>query len=215
MALNIKHPAWLTGSACLFLTVASGAQAAPPVTVNVPVDSAYYSYIDKLSAMGYLKSMPNGARPYSRLQLARWVREARPRAVPCRPIWLMKQRLWPNTLHQNWRYSMDRNWRIRYGFVTYRSKRAFCTATNKHTAMDRESTQAGSPFPTSRMVIPMAAMAMASFLQTFPGISIRTLLCPSVPVSAMTGTTRAVSPWKKDISSRRWASGIWKSAGKP
>lgn len=76
MALNIKHPAWLMGTVCLLLTVASGAQAAPPVTVNVPVDSAYYSYIDKLSAMGYLKTMPNGARPYSRLQLARWVREA-------------------------------------------------------------------------------------------------------------------------------------------
>ena len=76
MALKLKHPAWLMGTACLLMTVASGAQAAPPVTVNVPVDSAYYSYIDKLGAMGYLKTMPNGARPYSRLQLARWVKEA-------------------------------------------------------------------------------------------------------------------------------------------
>lgn len=76
MAVKIKNSAWLMGTACLFLTVTSGVQAAPPVTVNVPVDSAYYSYIDKLSAMGYLKTMPNGARPYSRLQLARWVKEA-------------------------------------------------------------------------------------------------------------------------------------------
>lgn len=63
MALKLKHPAWLMGKVCLLMTVASGAQAAPPVTVNVPVDSAYYSYIDKLSAMGYLKTMPNGAAP--------------------------------------------------------------------------------------------------------------------------------------------------------
>ena len=42
----------LMGTACLLMIVASGAQAAPPVTVNVPVDSAYYSYIEKLSAIG-------------------------------------------------------------------------------------------------------------------------------------------------------------------
>ena len=29
MELNIKHPAWLMGTACLLMIVASGAQVAP------------------------------------------------------------------------------------------------------------------------------------------------------------------------------------------
>jgi hypothetical protein len=50
------------------------------VTANVPVDSPYYDTVDKLSAMGYLQSLPNGARPYSRQQLAGWAMEAEQRA---------------------------------------------------------------------------------------------------------------------------------------
>ena len=51
--------------------------AADQTTANVPVDSVYYQYLDKLSVMGYVKSLPNGAKPYSRMQLARWVLEAK------------------------------------------------------------------------------------------------------------------------------------------
>lgn len=50
--------------------------AADTTTANVAVDSVYYQYLDKLSGMGYVKSLPNGAKPYSRMQMARWVLEA-------------------------------------------------------------------------------------------------------------------------------------------
>ena len=50
------------------------------VTANVPVDSPYYDTVDKLSAMGYLESLPKGARPYSRQQLAGWALEAEKKA---------------------------------------------------------------------------------------------------------------------------------------
>lgn len=51
------------------------------VAANVPVDSRYYETIDKLSGMGYLSSLPNGARPYSRLQMAQWALEAKEKAA--------------------------------------------------------------------------------------------------------------------------------------
>lgn len=59
--------------------------AADQTTVNVPVDSVYYQYLDKLSGMGYVKSLPNGAKPYSRMQMARWVLEAK-EMVKVRPM---------------------------------------------------------------------------------------------------------------------------------
>lgn len=46
------------------------------VTANVPVNSMYYTYVEKLSGMGYIKSLPNGAKPYSRMLMAKWVKEA-------------------------------------------------------------------------------------------------------------------------------------------
>lgn len=57
------------------------AGATDQTTANVSVDSEYYSYIDKLSGMGYIESLPNGAKPYSRMQMARWVVEAEDKAV--------------------------------------------------------------------------------------------------------------------------------------
>ena len=51
--------------------------AAPQVTGNVSLDSSYYGYIDKLEGMGYISSMPMGAKPYSRLSMAKWTIEAR------------------------------------------------------------------------------------------------------------------------------------------
>ena len=48
-----------------------------PMSTNMPVGSVYYDYIEKLDGMGYLKSMLYGARPYSRMDMARWTLEAR------------------------------------------------------------------------------------------------------------------------------------------
>ena len=48
-----------------------------PVSTNMPVGSIYYDYLDKLDGMGYVKSMLYGARPYSRVDMARWTQEAR------------------------------------------------------------------------------------------------------------------------------------------
>ena len=75
------------------------------VTANVPVDSPYYDTVDKLSAMGYLQSLPNGARPYSWQQLAGWAIEAGNsgrRRNPCPAIWLMNSGLWKRMWHRKW-----------------------------------------------------------------------------------------------------------------
>ena len=64
----------------LTLGMTTGAWAAPATTANVSVDSPYYGYIEKLSAMGYLDTMPNGAKPYSRMQMAQWVVQAQDKA---------------------------------------------------------------------------------------------------------------------------------------
>ena len=63
-----------------FLLLPALAGASSPVTVNVPLGSVYYDYIEKLDGMGYLKSMPSGAKPYSRLNMARWTKEAAEKA---------------------------------------------------------------------------------------------------------------------------------------
>lgn len=73
-------------SCLLLLSLFAGAfsfsaPARAQVSANVPVDSHYYDSIDKLSGMGYLDSLPNGARPYSRQQMARWVLEAERKAA--------------------------------------------------------------------------------------------------------------------------------------
>lgn len=60
-----KMNAALMAAFVLTLGMTTGAWAAPATTANVSVDSPYYGYIEKLSAMGYLDTMPNGAKPYS------------------------------------------------------------------------------------------------------------------------------------------------------
>lgn len=54
--------------------------AKPPITTDVPLDSPYYEYIDKLEAMGYLESIPAGAKPYSRAKMAQMTVEVRDKA---------------------------------------------------------------------------------------------------------------------------------------
>ena len=53
-----------------------GMAGAETVTADVPTGSVYYDYVDKLSGMGYIDALPDGARPYSRMQMAKWVLQA-------------------------------------------------------------------------------------------------------------------------------------------
>ena len=70
----------MAGIAASVIAVSGVATASPLVTANVPLDSRYYSYIDKLEGMGYIKDMPTGTRPYSRLDMAKWIIEAQQKA---------------------------------------------------------------------------------------------------------------------------------------
>jgi len=45
------------------------------LAADVPLGSYVYDYLEKLDGLGYLKDMRTGAKPYSRLQAARWTRE--------------------------------------------------------------------------------------------------------------------------------------------
>lgn len=58
-------------------TLSSGVQAAPSdfVSPNVPLSSPLYDYIEKFDGLGYLKSIPDGTKPYSRMQMAQWLTE--------------------------------------------------------------------------------------------------------------------------------------------
>ena len=70
----------LMSAILMSLGMTASVLAAPATTANVSVDSPYYGYIEKLSAMGYLDTMPNGAKPYSRMQMAQWVVQAQDKA---------------------------------------------------------------------------------------------------------------------------------------
>ncbi len=65
----------------LLAVMPAAAMASDVATANVPVGSVYYSYIEKLSGMGYVSSLPNGAKPYSRMQMAKWTAEAQEKAA--------------------------------------------------------------------------------------------------------------------------------------
>lgn len=62
--------------AAAILSSAGGIVWAAPVTTDVPLGSSYYEYIEKLDAMGYVSSMLPGTKPYSRMDMAKWVLEA-------------------------------------------------------------------------------------------------------------------------------------------
>ncbi len=72
----------VVGVAAALLACSSIAAASPLVTSNVPLDSRYYDYIDKLEGMGYIKDMPSGTKPYSRLDMAKWVASVNPVGMP-------------------------------------------------------------------------------------------------------------------------------------
>lgn len=52
------------------------------VTSDVPMDSKYYLYIEKLEGMGYIIDMPSGTKPYSRLDVAKWLAKIDPYGMP-------------------------------------------------------------------------------------------------------------------------------------
>lgn len=66
----------VAGIAASVIAVGSVAAASPLVTTNVPTGSRYYGYIDKLEGMGYIRDLPTGTKPYSRLDMAKWLLEA-------------------------------------------------------------------------------------------------------------------------------------------
>lgn len=72
----------VVGVTAALLACCSLAAASPLVTSNVPLDSRYYDYIDKLEGMGYIKDMPSGTKPYSRLDMAKWLAEVNPVGMP-------------------------------------------------------------------------------------------------------------------------------------
>ena len=55
------------------LSVGAMAYASPLVTSNIPLDSPYYQYLDKLEGMGYIEDITMEAKPYSRLDVAKWL----------------------------------------------------------------------------------------------------------------------------------------------
>lgn len=65
---------------CLVSAGAAAADRYPntklPVSSDLPAGSVYYEYVDKLEALGYVKEMLPGTRPYKRLEMARYVKEA-------------------------------------------------------------------------------------------------------------------------------------------
>jgi len=52
------------------------------VTADVPLDSKFYTYVDKLEAMGYIRDMTSTARPWSRYDVAKMVAKIRPEGMP-------------------------------------------------------------------------------------------------------------------------------------
>lgn len=69
-----------TGGTSVSLAAANNALPNPPsyatqLSANISLDSYIYDYIAKLDGLGYLKDMPTGTKPYTRMQVARWVEQ--------------------------------------------------------------------------------------------------------------------------------------------
>ena len=43
------------------------------LSTNIPLNSYIYTYLDKLDGLGYLASMPPDTKPFTRMQVAKWV----------------------------------------------------------------------------------------------------------------------------------------------
>lgn len=60
----------------LFLTILSHAEARSLASNNIPLDSPFYSWMDKLASFGLIKGDIKGIRPFSRAEAARLLIEA-------------------------------------------------------------------------------------------------------------------------------------------
>jgi len=49
--------------------------AAEIPSANIPLDSYVYGYLEKLDGLGYMQAMRTGTKPYTRMQVANWVRQ--------------------------------------------------------------------------------------------------------------------------------------------
>ncbi len=47
------------------------------LSANIPLNSYVYSYLDKLDGLGLLQPMQTGTRPYTRMQVAQWLKQLR------------------------------------------------------------------------------------------------------------------------------------------
>lgn len=45
------------------------------LSANIPLNSYVYDYLEKLDGLGYLQDMRTGAKPYTRMQVAKWVQQ--------------------------------------------------------------------------------------------------------------------------------------------
>ena len=66
----------LSALALAALLGSSVASASPLVTADVPLDSHYYGYLEKLEGMGYVSDSITATKPYSRLDMAKWTLQA-------------------------------------------------------------------------------------------------------------------------------------------
>lgn len=61
---------------CLLFSIPVTVSANPVVSTNIPLDSYIYTYLDKLDGLGYIQEMRIGTKPYTRIQAAKWVKQA-------------------------------------------------------------------------------------------------------------------------------------------
>jgi hypothetical protein len=65
----------------VFAAPAAGFAEDRIISANIPLDSYIYTYLAKLDGLGYLPAMPNNTKPYTRIQVARWVAAIRGQAA--------------------------------------------------------------------------------------------------------------------------------------
>lgn len=65
----------------ILLLMVSSISFAVPLSPNIPLNSYIYVYLDKLEGLRYLKELQPGIKPYTRMQVAGWVRQIRENAI--------------------------------------------------------------------------------------------------------------------------------------
>ncbi len=93
--MKIKSNQLVTVFYSILLVVMSStiAMAAERISSNIPLDSYIYIYLDKLDGLGYLEAMQTGAKPYTRMQAARWLKTMQAKAETSEPPAYARQML--------------------------------------------------------------------------------------------------------------------------